>query len=168
MKAAGDEALVAAGRLGRKSRKGLLRLRRRQAAAGPSREAYAALGAEPRRRPPVYLETIEARLVLPMVNEAVFCLEEGVVAVARQARSRDDLRHRVPAVSRRAAAATPTPSGSTTSLAWLKELAGRFGSRFLPAESLRAARRVGRAFLPGSARVDVLRRGIPTDPEGRP
>ncbi|MGE5715182.1 MAG: 3-hydroxyacyl-CoA dehydrogenase family protein, partial [Acidobacteriota bacterium] len=78
MAPAGDEALVAAGRLGRKSGRGFYEYdgsKRR----GPAREAYAALGATPSDKPPHSRDAVVDRLVLPMVNEAAFCLEDGIV-----------------------------------------------------------------------------------------
>jgi hypothetical protein len=45
----------------------------------PSREAYAVLRVEPQQRSPLPAEVIQSRLVLPMINEAAFCLEDGIV-----------------------------------------------------------------------------------------
>ncbi|MEX0879304.1 MAG: 3-hydroxyacyl-CoA dehydrogenase NAD-binding domain-containing protein [Thermoanaerobaculia bacterium] len=78
LKMGGEEALAAAGRLGRKNGKGFYeyeggkRLR-------PAREAYAALRVKAKERSPLPPEVIESRLVLPMINEAAFCLEDGIV-----------------------------------------------------------------------------------------
>ena len=144
MKAAGDEALVAAGRLGRKSGAGFYDYaagKRR----GAAREAYRALGVEPGQASPVARDTIEARLVLPMVNEAAFCLEEGVVATPAKLDLamifgtgfppfRGGLLRHADAV------------GLDHVLAWLKQLADQFGSRFLPAETIRQMGESGGRF----------------------
>jgi len=146
MKAAGHEAMVAGGRLGRKAGMGFYDYsggRRR----GASSEAYRALGVEPAPASPVKRDTIEARLVLPMINEAAFCLEENVVASPAKLDLamifgtgfppfRGGLLRHADAV------------GIEHVLAWLKELAERFGTRFLPAESLRVLGESGGRFYP--------------------
>ena len=78
MKMGGEEALAASGRLGRKNGKGFYEYSGGKRGA-PAREAYAALRVEPRDRSPLPLEVIQSRLVLPMINEAAFCLEDGIV-----------------------------------------------------------------------------------------
>ncbi|HYX21194.1 MAG TPA: 3-hydroxyacyl-CoA dehydrogenase family protein, partial [Thermoanaerobaculia bacterium] len=78
LKMGGEEALAAAGRLGRKNGRGFYDYEGSKRRA-PSREAYAALRVEPRKESPLPAGVIEARLVLPMVNEAAFCLEDAIV-----------------------------------------------------------------------------------------
>jgi len=81
MKPANQASLVADGRLGRKSGKGFYEYTEPGGKRGdPAKDAYRVLGAEPREEAPFSAEEIEDRLVLPMVNEAAYCLEEGVVA----------------------------------------------------------------------------------------
>ena len=135
MKAAGQEALVAAGRLGRKSGNGFYEYEEGKR-RGPSREAYRALRAEPKDPAPVNTETIESRLVLPMINEAVFCLEEGVVASPAKLDLAMIFGTGFPAF-RGGLLRHADAVGLDHVVAWLKELAEKYGTRFVPAESLR-------------------------------
>lgn len=78
--AVAQTALVADGRLGRKAGKGFYEYDAPGGKRGePAKESYAILGVEPKEDPPFTGMEIEDRLVLPMINEAAFCLEEGVV-----------------------------------------------------------------------------------------
>ncbi len=79
LKMGGEEALAASGRLGRKNGKGFYDYEDGKRGA-PAREAYAALRVERRDASPLPAEVMEARLVLPMINEAAFCLEDEIVA----------------------------------------------------------------------------------------
>jgi 3-hydroxyacyl-CoA dehydrogenase/enoyl-CoA hydratase/3-hydroxybutyryl-CoA epimerase len=79
LKMGGEEALAASGRLGRKNGKGFYEYEG-SSRRGSAPEAYAALRVERRDKSPLPAEVIEARLVLPMINEAAFCLEDGIVA----------------------------------------------------------------------------------------
>ncbi len=135
MKAAGQAALVAAGRLGRKSGKGFYEYEEGKR-RGPSREAYRALGAAPKDPAPVNAETIESRLVLPMINEAVFCLEEGVVGSPAKLDLAMIFGTGFPAF-RGGLLRHADAVGLDHVVAWLKELADKYGTRFVPAESLR-------------------------------
>jgi 3-hydroxyacyl-CoA dehydrogenase len=74
------EKVVAAGLLGKKSGRGLYEWEARKR-TGPNKEVYALAGVHPSvdEPDPRYLQE---RMVLPMVNEAARCLEEGVVASA--------------------------------------------------------------------------------------
>ena len=135
IKSGGDEALVAAGRLGRKSGGGCY-----EYASGkrgpPSGQAYEILRAQPSAAPRHSRDVIESRLVMPMVNEAAFCLEDGVVPGPAKL----DLAMIM---------GTGFPPFRGGLLKWadsvglprvrstLEELTERFGSRFEPARSIR-------------------------------
>ena len=134
MKGSRQEALVAAGRLGRKSGRGFYEYENGKR-RGPSRDAYRALGAEPKDPAPVNVETIESRLVLPMVNEAVFCLEEGVVPSPSKLDLAMIFGTGFPAF-RGGLLRHADAVGLDHVVAWLKELADKYGTRFVPAESL--------------------------------
>lgn len=74
------EKLVAEGRLGRKAKKGFY-FYEGERRGGPDSAAYAALGlSSPSKDPSLSSSEIQQRLILPMINEAAFCLKEGVVA----------------------------------------------------------------------------------------
>ena len=81
MQPAAQEALVEAGRLGRKAGKGFYNYEKGKRRR-PAKEAYAALKVEPSEKPPVSPAEIVSRLTLPMINEAAYCLAERVVAGA--------------------------------------------------------------------------------------
>ncbi len=75
----GEEALAAAGRLGRKNGRGFYDYADGKRGS-PSPRAYEILRVQPRRESPLPAEVMESRLVLPMINEAAFCLEDRIVA----------------------------------------------------------------------------------------
>jgi 3-hydroxyacyl-CoA dehydrogenase/enoyl-CoA hydratase/3-hydroxybutyryl-CoA epimerase len=71
---------VAAGRIGRKAKKGFY-FYEDERRGGPDEAVYAALGlSTPSENPSLSSSAIEQRLLLPMINEAAFCLAEGIVA----------------------------------------------------------------------------------------
>ncbi|HEX9287434.1 MAG TPA: 3-hydroxyacyl-CoA dehydrogenase NAD-binding domain-containing protein [Thermoanaerobaculia bacterium] len=146
IKSGGDEALVAAGRLGRKSGAGFYEY----SAGGrgkPSPNAYEVLRAQPKAASPFPPDQVESRLLLPMVNEAAFCLEEGVVPGPGKL----DLAMIL---------GTGFPPFHGGLLRWadslglprvrslLEELAGRFGPRFEPARSIRRLADARGTFYP--------------------
>ncbi len=74
------ETVIGSGRLGRKNGKGFYQYRNGKR-RGTDNEIYALIGARDSREVPA--ETLQERMVLAMINEAVLCLEEGVVAQPR-------------------------------------------------------------------------------------
>ena len=75
-------ALVKEGRLGRKAKKGFYTYDGKKKAVDES--VYAVLPASTKRRPVTKEEVVE-RCVYPLVNEAIRCLEEGIVRSPRDA-----------------------------------------------------------------------------------
>jgi 3-hydroxyacyl-CoA dehydrogenase/enoyl-CoA hydratase/3-hydroxybutyryl-CoA epimerase len=73
--------MVEDGRLGRKNRRGFYRYDDEGKKAGPDETVYALIGGPERRSIP--REQIQERLALLMINEAVRCLEDGVLHGAR-------------------------------------------------------------------------------------
>jgi 3-hydroxyacyl-CoA dehydrogenase/enoyl-CoA hydratase/3-hydroxybutyryl-CoA epimerase len=144
LKAAGDEAIAAAGRLGRKSGGGLYDYRGGKRVA-PSPRAYEILGVQPGKIPPVSEDEIESRLVFSMVNEAALCLAEGVVS----APSKLDLAMLFGTgfpPFRGGLLRYADSVGLSRVLAALEDLASRRGTRFLPASLLRDMARSGARF----------------------
>lgn len=70
--------LVTGSRLGRKTKKGFYRYEGDKR-VGPDPQAYADLGVASPGSVPISPEALEARLIYPMVNEAAYCLAEGIV-----------------------------------------------------------------------------------------
>jgi 3-hydroxyacyl-CoA dehydrogenase/enoyl-CoA hydratase/3-hydroxybutyryl-CoA epimerase len=74
--------VIESGRLGRKARRGFYRYRDDGKRDGVDEAVYALTSAgQPRRA--VDVSELQARTVLPMLNEAVRCLDEGIVRSAR-------------------------------------------------------------------------------------
>ena len=78
MKLGAQTVLPAAGRFGRKNGKGFYDYEGTKRRA-PSQEVYGLLNASPGTKEPLPAEVLEARCILPMVNEAAFCLQDRIV-----------------------------------------------------------------------------------------
>jgi 3-hydroxyacyl-CoA dehydrogenase / enoyl-CoA hydratase / 3-hydroxybutyryl-CoA epimerase len=148
LKMGGEEALAAAGRLGRKNGKGFYDYQGTKR-GGPSREAYAALRVERRDKSPLPAEVIEARLVLPMINEAAFCLEDEIVTESAKLDLamifgtgfppfRGGLLRHADAI------------GLDRVFTRLDDLAERLGPRFAPADLIQGLANARRGFYPDS------------------
>lgn len=146
MKPAGQESLVAEGRLGRKSGKGFYEYDDGKRGE-PAKAAYAALGVKPAEKPPWTFEEIEARLVLPMINEAAYCLEEGVVERPEKLDLAMIFGTGFPPF-RGGLLRYAEDLGVAAAHAKLKTLADRLGPRFAPAPLLERLARSGGHFFP--------------------
>lgn len=135
IKSGGDEALVAAGRLGRKTGGGFYEYESGKRGE-PSRAAYEILRVQPAASPRYPAEVIESRLVLPMVNEAAFCLEDGVVPGPAKLDLAMILGTGFPPF-RGGLLKWADSLGLPRVRSLLEELTERFGSRFEPARTIR-------------------------------
>ena len=135
-----------AGFAGRKNRRGfyIYPPAGKKARKRPNPEAYTALSLPARRTIPA--SEIADRMALMMVNEAVHCLQEGVIATPRDGDVgailglgfppfRGGPFHHVDAV------------GAATSVVRLEELKGRLGDRYTPAPLLLAYAKAGTKFF---------------------
>jgi len=148
LKMGGEDALAAAGRLGRKNGKGFYNY-----AGGkrgePAREAYAALRVAPRDKSPLPAEVVQARLVLPMINEAAFCLEDGIVAEPGKLDLAMIFGTGFPPF-RGGLLRYADAIGLGRVFARLDDLAERLGPRFAPADSIQRLANERRGFYPDS------------------
>jgi len=154
LKMGGEEALAAAGRLGRKNGKGFYDYTDGKRMS-PAREAYAALRVERRDRSPLPAEVMEARLVLPMINEAAFCLEDEIVTEPGKLDLAMIFGTGFPAF-RGGLLRHADSVGLGRVFTRLDDLAERLGPRFSPADSIQRLANAGAGFYPGSrASVEV-------------
>ncbi len=138
------EALVLAGRLGKKNGRGFYRYHDGRRTS-PDGDVYGLVGAPAPREIP--LETLQERMVLAMVNEAAYCLEEKVVREPRDVDVGMVMGTGFPpfrgGVLRHADAV-----GIPVVVDRLSRLAEAHGERFRPAESLQTMVRDQRRFYP--------------------
>jgi 3-hydroxyacyl-CoA dehydrogenase/enoyl-CoA hydratase/3-hydroxybutyryl-CoA epimerase len=152
IKPGGDEALVAAGRLGRKSGAGFYEYSGGKRGE-PSAAAYEALRAKTAPATPYSREVIESRLVLPMVNEAAFCLEDGVVPTPAKLDLAMILGTGFPPF-RGGLLRWADSLGLPRVRSLLEELREKFGPRFEPARSIRRLADARGTFYSDAPRVE--------------
>ena len=140
------QQVVASGRQGRKNRKGfyLYDASGKKGGVDPSVYQLLPTGA---RRAAVSAEEVVRRCVLPMVNEAVRCLEEGIVRAPRDGDVGAVFGIGFPAF-RGGPFRYVDAVGAAQVVRQLEELNARFAPRFEPAEMLVRMARSGERFYP--------------------
>jgi 3-hydroxyacyl-CoA dehydrogenase/enoyl-CoA hydratase/3-hydroxybutyryl-CoA epimerase len=144
---AGQDRLLGSGRLGTKSGRGFYRYRDGRRAE-PDPEVYSLLGVEQRLRA-AEPSLIVDRMVLPMLNEAARCLEEGVVSGPAELDLAMILGTGFPPF-RGGLCRWADAAGLRALAGRLEGLASAVGDRFRPAEALLRAAAAG-GFYPREA-----------------
>jgi len=135
MAGSGEEAMAAAGRLGRKNGKGFYDYEDGKRGK-PSADAYAILRMKPPAASSLPPEVMEARLVLLLINEAAHCLEDRIVAGPAKLDLAMIFGTGFPPF-RGGLLRYADTLGASRVFTRLDDLAERLGPRFAPAEKLR-------------------------------
>jgi 3-hydroxyacyl-CoA dehydrogenase/enoyl-CoA hydratase/3-hydroxybutyryl-CoA epimerase len=140
------EKLVEVGRLGRKAKKGFY-FYEKERRGGPDPDAYRDLGlSSPSRNPNLSSSGIQERLILPMINEAAFCLADGIIASPAKLDLAMIFGTGFPPF-RGGLCAYADTLGAKTIVEGLKRLAAEKGPRFDPAPSLVEMARTNKRFF---------------------
>ena len=140
------QRVIASGRLGRKARSGFYRYDAKGRRKDVDGALYALTPVGARRRV-IALDEIHQRTVLPMLNEAVRCLEEGILRSARDGDIGAIFGIGFPPFLGGPFRYLDT-LGAATVVAQLEALNARFPGRFAPATLLREHARDGTRFHP--------------------
>lgn len=154
------QAVVGAGRFGRKSKKGFYLYDEEGKKGEVDQSVYPLLtpaargtppseGAEPRHRPEFPVSEIQQRTVLPMLNEAARCLEEGVIRTPRDGDVGAVFGFGFPPF-RGGPFSYMDSLGISDVVRQLEELNDRFPGRYSPAELLVAMARRKERFHPAT------------------
>lgn len=135
----------ASGRLGRKTKKGFYRYEGDKR-VGPDPQAYADLGVASPGSSSISPEALEARLIYPMINEAAYCLAEGIVAGPDKLDLAMIFGIGFPPF-RGGLCAHADARGAATVASALSRLASEKGPRFNPAPLLAEMAKQGRPFF---------------------
>ncbi len=137
---------VALGRIGRKAKKGFY-FYEKDRRGGPDPDAYRDLGlSSPSKNPNLSLFEIQSRLILPMINEAAYCLSEGIVASPAKLDLAMIFGTGFPAF-RGGLCAHADAVGAKAIVEGLQKLAKEKGGRFAPAPLLIEMARTGKKFF---------------------
>lgn len=136
--------LVESGRLGRKAARGFY-LYQGDRRTGPDAAVYAEMGLTPEPKGQASPQELEDRLILPMVNEAAFCLAEGIVPAPGKLDLALILGIGFPPF-RGGLLRYADTRGLTEIVNRLEALASRLGPRFAPAPFLVDLARAGKTF----------------------
>jgi 3-hydroxyacyl-CoA dehydrogenase/enoyl-CoA hydratase/3-hydroxybutyryl-CoA epimerase len=138
--------VIASGRLGRKAKRGFYRYTVEGKRAGADDEIYALTPAGAARRP-MARDDMQQRAVLPLLNEAVRCLEEGIIRSPRDGDIGAVFGIGFPPFLGGPFRHLDT-LGAATVVQQLEALNARFPGRFEPAALLRDMATAGRRFHP--------------------
>jgi 3-hydroxyacyl-CoA dehydrogenase/enoyl-CoA hydratase/3-hydroxybutyryl-CoA epimerase len=138
--------VIASGRLGRKARRGFYRYAADGKREGADEDIYALTTAGAARRP-MPREDMQERAVLPLLNEAVRCLEDGILRSPRDGDIGAVFGIGFPPFLGGPFRHLDT-LGAATVVERLDALNGRFPGRFEPAALLREMATTGRRFHP--------------------
>ena len=138
-------ALIDKGFLGRKSKKGLYRydLPKKKGKKPVNTEVYALFGNKPRKK--IDVEEVQHRISLMMVNEAVTCLEEGIISSPRDGDLGAILGLGFPPF-RGGPFRYVDGMGAGAVVKIMEGLAAKYGRRFEPADMLREMASKGKKF----------------------
>ena len=136
--------VVASGRLGRKAKRGFYRYDAAGKRLGVDDDVYA-LSAAGTRRTTMDAAEIQRRLVLPMLNEAVRCLDDGIIRSPRDGDIGAVFGIGFPPFLGGPFRYLDT-LGAATVVAQLEALDARFPGRYTPAEGLRTRAATGTRF----------------------
>jgi 3-hydroxyacyl-CoA dehydrogenase/enoyl-CoA hydratase/3-hydroxybutyryl-CoA epimerase len=140
------EKLVTLGRIGRKAKKGFY-FYEGERRGGPDPDAYRDLGlSSPSKNPGLSSSEIQQRLILPMINEAAYCLAEGIVASPAKLDLAMIFGTGFPPF-RGGLCAYADSLGAKAVVEGLQELAKQKGGRFAPAPLLIEMARTGKRFF---------------------